>query len=557
MLDYKDITFSFQERTLRRRRRLLGVFLLLALAAAFLLGLSWWNARALVEEVQELLLSDRPDEAGRRLQEGRSRLFQRRNSMELQALVELIGGRPQAAAARFDELRRSGSSTSLRSGQFLAFFFDRGETVKLKAYSDYLLPRGGDEVRWYHALCRAASLDPSGAEAAVAGLSASFRQVNAKALELLGRFNRSLRSGRVDYVFDCHESPVAYFDLRRRTTRPLVPGIGFAAFDAQFREGARRFRLTLDGRLQEKVDRLFQNHFGSLVLLDLPENAIAVAYSKPRAETGGNAAFAEQFEPGSIIKIISLMAYLRHGHDTIFPMTCPGSIELAGRSFYDLAAHGLVRDPAQALALSCNVAFARMGQAVGSAAMADLLQRFLFNAPSLRDQGIEFRFGRLAADALAGSNLAELAVGRGRLSQTALHAAVLAAIVAQSGRYFPPYLVDDAKNILGLGFYRHADRPQQVLADDLNFLRVKKAMAAVVEDENGTARRARGRVRLGVKTGTTGSSPGGLDAVVIGFVPFDKPRYAFAFRLEGGGRADREGALFLAGLLQVLYPDAA
>lgn len=554
MLDYKDVTFSFLERKRRVRRRRLALFLLLALAVAVFLGIRWWQARAAVSAVQDLLLADRPDQAEQRLRQGESTLFQRANFRELRALLALWRGRGQEASARFAELGRSGASTTLRSGLFLALFFDRGETAKLKAYSDYLLPRGGDEVRWHHALCRAACLDPAGAEAAVSGLTPAFRRANAKALALLAGFTRRLRSGRVDYIFDRNEVPLAYFDLGQKATRPLVPGIGFAEFDAQFREGARRFRLTLDGGLQRRIDSLFRNHFGTLVLLDLPESSIAAAYSKPRRNGDGDAAFYGQFQPASVIKIVTLLAYLRRGADTVFPLACRGSIELGGRSFYDLAPHGLVRDPARALALSCNVAFARMGQAVGPGAMADLLRRFLFDAPPFPDLGCRFPTGRLAAGALAGTGLVDLAVGRGRITLTTLHAAVLAAIFAGSGRHFPPYLVDDVKNILGLGFYRHEGRLRQALADDLNFLRVQKAMAAVVEDEDGTAHRAAGTVRLAVKTGTAGSSAAGLDSLFIGFVPVDKPRYAFAYRLEGGGQAGAAGALFLKDLLRVLFP---
>jgi hypothetical protein len=556
VLDYKDVTFSFQDRKARGRRRRLRLFLLLALVVAAFFVISGWKARAAVNEIQELLLADRLDVAGQRLQDAASRLFQRENFRELQALLELFRGRLEPAAARFDELRRSGASTSLRSGQILTHFFDRGETAKLKVYSDYLLPRGSDDARWFHALCLASSLDPDGADAAVAGLSPPFQKANAKALKLLAGFNRSLRGGRINYIFDRNDEPLAYYDTKRRLTRPLVPGIDFSMFDAQFREGARHFRLTLDSGLQRKIERLFQEHFGTLVLLDLPGNAIAAAYSKPRMPGGVAAAFSERFQPGSVIKIVTLLAYLRRGSDRLFPMSCPGAVELEGRTYRDLAAHGRVQDPSQALALSCNVAFARMGQAAGAAAMADLLQRFFFNAPAFKDGSVEFPAGRLAKGALEGPGLAELAVGQGGASLTTLHAAVLASIVSQSGQFFPPYLVDDAKNMLGLGLYHHEGRPQQVLADDLNFLRVRKAMAAVVEDENGTGRRIGGKVRLAIKTGTTGSSASGLDAVIIGFVPFEKPRYAFAFRLAGGGRADLDGALFLADLLQVLYPEA-
>ena len=47
----------------------------------------------------------------------------------------------------------------------------------------------------------------------------------------------------------------------------------------------------------------------------------------------------------------------------------------------------------QALARSCNVSFARMGQAAGFAALADLLRRFFFNAPPFTDQFCSFATG--------------------------------------------------------------------------------------------------------------------------------------------------------------------
>jgi hypothetical protein len=556
MLDYKDVSFSFRDRKTRRRRQRLRWLLLAFFVLAAFLGYRGLKARAAVADVQELLLAGRPDDAERRLDAAASPFFQRGNMRELRALCELFRGSSAAAAAQLDGLRRDRASTSLRSGALLKYFFDRGQYRELKVYSDYLLPRGDDEARWFQALVQAAFLDAAGSEKAAAGLSARFRAADGKALEILSGFNRSLRSGRVDYVFDRNDLPLAYYDLRRRTTRALVPGLDFADFAAQLNNGFRRYRLTLDRELQKKVDLLFKDYFGTLVLLDLPESSIAVAYSKPRTSRAANAAWSEPFAPGSIVKIISLLAYLRSSGGGIFPLECPGLLAMDGGIIYDLEKHGQVGDVSQALARSCNVGFARMGRAAGFPALAGLLQRFFFNAPPFTDQFCSFATGRFDARAGDDFRLASLAAGLAGASLTTVHAAVLAAVFSQAGQFFPPFLIDDARNILGLGFYRHVSRPQRLLADDLNFLRVKKAMAAVVEDENGTGRRLRGQsVRLAIKTGTAAGPAGGLDAVMIGFFPFEKPRYAFAFRLEGGGRAEINGALVLQGLLRALYPE--
>ncbi|MCU0236019.1 MAG: penicillin-binding transpeptidase domain-containing protein [Acidobacteria bacterium] len=553
VLDYKDVSFSFQDRKLRRRRRLLWLLLLALLLLAAWLGLRCLKARAAVARIEDLLLAGRQDQAETLLQDAASPLFQRGNFRELQALSELFRGRLPEAAVRFAELRRRGLSTTLRSGRLLAHFFDRGEYDKLDLYSSHLLPGGGDQVRWFHALCRAAFLDADAAEKALAGLSATYRRANGKAVDMLSRFSGSLRSGRVDYVFDRNDVPLAYFDLQRRASRSLLPGMDFAAFEAQFKKGARFFHLTLDGGLQRRIDRLFQGHAGTLVLLDLPGSAIAAAYSKPGAGKPADAAFSERYEPGSIVKLVSLLAYLRRGGDGIFPMECPGHLAVDGGIIYDLERHGLVRDVSQALARSCNVGFARMGLAVGRSGLTELLQRFFFNAPAFSDRFLAFRTGRFASGGEAA--LARLAAGLDGVTLTTLHGAVLAAVFAQNGLHFPPFLIDDTKNLLGLGIYRHDPRPLRLLSDDPGFLRVKKAMAAVVEDDKGTGRRLAGSVpRLAVKTGTAPGKAGKLDAILIGFFPYDDPRYAFAFRLEGAGRAELRGVFFLQELLKLLYP---
>jgi hypothetical protein len=554
LLDYKDVSFSFQDRKLRRRRRLLRLLLLAVLAAAVFLAFRSFQARAAVSRIESLLLAGRLDQAGQLLRHAGSTLFQRGNLRELRALEELFRGRLPEARSRFDELRRRGFATTLRSGRLLAHFFDRGEYDKLNVYAGYLLPRGNDEARWFHALGRAAFLDADEAERAVAGLSAAYRQANGKALDMLSGFIRSLRSGRVDYIFDRNDVPLAWFDLRRRSSHSLVPGMDFAAFEAQFKRGARFYRLTLDGGLQRKIGRLFQGYAGTLVLLDLPGNAIAAAYSKPGAGGAPDAAFSERYEPGSIVKLVSLLAYLRQGGNGIFPAQCQGLLAVEGRIIYDLEKHGMLADFSQALARSCNVCFARMGQAVGRPGLRELLRRFFFNAPAFTDQFLTFRTGTFASGG-GDFELAGLASGLDGIRVTTAHAAVLAADFAENGQHFPPYLIDDAKNLLGLGFYHHDPRPLRLLADDLNFLRVRKAMAAVVEDEKGTGRRLSGVTpRLAIKTGTAAGKAGQLDAIIIGFLPFENPRYAFAFRLEGAGRADLQGAFFLRELLKILYP---
>ena len=122
MLDYKDVSFSFRDRKIRRRRQRLRWLLLAFLALAAFLGFRGLKAGAAVDDIQDLLLAGRPVDADRRLQAAGAPFFQRGNFRELRALNELFHGRLDTAAAQLDELRRERASTSLRSGQMLRVF---------------------------------------------------------------------------------------------------------------------------------------------------------------------------------------------------------------------------------------------------------------------------------------------------------------------------------------------------------------------------------------------------------------------------------------------------
>ena len=554
VLDYKGVSFSFKNRKTRRRRQRLKLVLLVFLAVAVFCGYRFFKVSAAIGKIQDLLLSNQLNEAGKKLAGLESSLFLRGNIRELRALTDLFQDRLPQAEAQFNKLRQDRTTTSLRSGQFQKYFIDRGEYRKLKIYTDYQLPRGGDENIWFYALYQAAFFNGSESEKAVARLSPAYQKNNVKALALLAKVNANLRLGRFDYIFDKNDSPVAYFDVLNQRTHSLLPGLDFADFDLQIKKGISYFRLTLDAGLQRKIEHLFDGFFGTLLLLDLPENSILAAYSKPRFSRAVNAVFSEAYEPGSMVKIISLLAYLRHGDQNLFPYVCPGQIMLGGKTFYDWMVHKQVHDYGEALALSCNLSFARMGLKVGFQRLASLLGLFYFNAQPFYDWFLKFQTGTFNQELSDDFKLANLAVGLGEISLTTVHAAVLAAVFSQNGLLFPPYIIDDAKSILELGFYSHSARPLRVLADDLNFGRVKKAMQEVVNNENGTGHRAwSAAVNLAIKTGTTGDRSQGLDAIVIGFFPSEKPRYAFAFRLEGAGKAELNGAFFLRDLLKILY----
>jgi hypothetical protein len=556
VLDYKDVAFSFQQKKIRRRRQRLKVLLLaLAFLAAFA-GYRFMRVRSAIGSTQDLLLAGRLEEGEKRIAALSGSIFSRADLRELRALSDLLHDRLPQARAQLDRLKSEGAATSLRSGLFQKYFLDRGEYLKLKMYTDYRLAQGGDESIWFHALVQAALLEGNESEKAAARLSPAFQKSHAKALALLAKVNRDLRLGRCDYVFDRHGTPVAVLDVRRRRTRSGLPGLDLAAFDRQAKNGLSYYHLTLDARMQNAAHRLFSGYHGTLLLLKLPENAIIAAYSKPRGSPDANSVFFARYEPGSTVKIISLLAYLRQNDHSVFPFDCPGRITLTARSFYDSPGHGRVQDYTQALDISCNIGFARMGLIAGFRPLAGLLELFHFNAPPWRDEFLEFRAGTYSKEPPDDFRLANLAVGLNEISLTTVHAALLAAVLSQDGTLHPPYLIEDAKSILDLGYHAHRPRPLRLLNDDLNFRRIKKAIRQTLALDSSTKNPSRrGAAELAVKTGIGGDPRLGLDAMAIGFFPFDQPRYAFAFRLEGAGKTELKHAGFLSGLISLLLEE--
>ncbi|RPJ55011.1 MAG: hypothetical protein EHM12_13040, partial [Dehalococcoidia bacterium] len=508
-----------------------------------------------IKEVQAQLLAGKPTEALALLDRIEDSIFHPDTKTELQALVHLVNGEPAPGEKLLAGLTRY--STQVDSRDFLDYFLDNARYRELKIYTDYLQAKGED-VQYYSILYRTALFEPGGTLALIDNLDVSRKKQYQKALRIIARAGEELKTGRINYIFDVNGKPLAAYDLKKKTTIPLVPGIDFDSFNAHFHNGLKYYILTLDRDIQEKVHALFTGYHGSFILLDLKDGGLVSAYSKSRSFPGVNAAFSESYAPASTIKILTLLAFLSAGKELSWPFNCPGKIDLERKTFYDWRAHGIIDSYSRALALSCNLVFARLGQEVGLPGLVSYLEQFYFNAPPFKDLFLEFKTGTVSRQVPGKFQLARLAVGLSGITVTTLHSALISALVAQDGSGYAPYLVKNMKNILEVSFYNHEARLLAVLKDNPAFPRVREGMQAVIESPEGTGRRARVEfVQVAAKTGTAGEIKTGYDAIITGFFPANRPRYAFAFILQQGGRAENEGAAFLKDFLISFFADPA
>lgn len=364
------------------------------------------------------------------------------------------------------------------------------------------------------------------------------------------------RAGRADYLFDREGRPIAGVALATRRPAPLAPDLApwlgppqGPELDARDLSG--RVRLTLDLDVQRAAQSALGRQPGAIVAIDLERGGLLAAASWPPAADGASPPFAlaGTFEPGSIIKMLTLTAALRQGirPESLFPMDCPGWIEIDGAAFRDWMPHRSVPSIEEAVAVSCNIAFARLGAAVGRDALDAELRRFGFDMPP-PPSDLSYRVGssRPRDAQRPGHALARRAVGLDSLEITPIGAALLAGGLARAGQPLVASLIEERRNILGEARSGTSTAPADAVADPLppeGAALVTRCMRAAVDSPRGTARRAALEgVGTAMKTGTSGSNPPGLDAVVIGFAPADRPAVAWAVVALRSGKAELAGA---------------
>ena len=146
--------------------------------------------------------------------------------------------------------------------------------------------------------------------------------------------------------------------------------------------------LTLDYRIQNAAQKALDQYAGAIVLLDVKKGDILAAASSLKGvganhPEGTSLAMTGRYEPGSIIKMITLAGSLDHGVDLnkIVPFQCDGYITLQdNKLFICWKKHGQVKDINTATAVSCNVAFARLGLALKPADLINNLKQFGFDS---------------------------------------------------------------------------------------------------------------------------------------------------------------------------------
>ena len=310
------------------------------------------------------------------------------------------------------------------------------------------------------------------------------------------------------------------------------------------RTGRQTIETTLDPFIQHAAKEALKDYRGSLVAIDPQTNEILAIVSNDPAGPATNLALEAQYEPGSIVKVLTGLDALANGVAVQFPYHCSGELTIDGQRLGDWNpyGHGDLPDLDEALAQSCNVVFGDLGVRLGP----DRLRRFMTAAgfDGQTDVGLfHVPLGRFKGDVADNFETAKLAIGLEHESVTTLHVAMLASMMANRGLLTAPRLLRTRRSVLGEAIERPGRQAQARIAPREATERMVQAMAAVVTRAEGTGRRAAvDGLSIAMKTGTAGRRADGYDAVIMAFAPVESPRVAFAIIAENAGPAEYAGA---------------
>ncbi|MFI5913979.1 peptidoglycan D,D-transpeptidase FtsI family protein [Dactylosporangium sp. NPDC051541] len=224
----------------------------------------------------------------------------------------------------------------------------------------------------------------------------------------------------------------------------------------------------------------------------------------------------------------------------------------------------------QALTVSCNTVFARMGvEKVGADKLKSMAQAFGFEQePRLIEDQEKNYCGIVASHTgpmTAGTDnrvdppaVAQSSIGQREVKMSPLQGAMIAATVANNGKQMRPYIVDRLQNS-DLSIADHTEPKllrtpvSEGVAQELQTL-----MLSVVTSSDGTGRSARiSGLEVGGKTGTAENGEESEDhGWFIGFALKDgKPIVSVAVFLENAGKGGSGEAARIAGLIMKAYAD--
>lgn len=372
-----------------------------------------------------------------------------------------------------------------------------------------------------------------------------------------------------------------YLQGRATTTPSLVDARGdrialTSGLDLSLLEGD-DVVLTLDADLQHTAESALaaavartQAKAGWAILMDARTGALlAVANAPlfnpnaPQPEAQKNRAFAEVFEPGSVMKVATFAAALDAGLVTADELIdCENGRIQVGKHVIRDTHPAKVITAAEVFAVSSNIGTLKIAQRLGEERMRAALVRYGFGAAPGTGL-VEEAAGRLPAGERWGeARLATISFGHGVMA-SALQVASLVQAVANGGVRRTPYLVERVEAASGEVVRRAPVEDGERLMSEAAARALTAIMLGVVTKEGTGTLAAIPGVAVAGKTGTAEK----VDPVTkrysrelhlssfVGFAPADDPRFV-AIVVVDEPRTDHFGGTVAAPVFRTMVERA-
>jgi penicillin-binding protein A len=308
-------------------------------------------------------------------------------------------------------------------------------------------------------------------------------------------------------------------------------------------------KLTLDHSLQIYAAEQLRGKRGAIVVLRPDTGEVLAMVSKPDFDPSNiqndwenlindkkspllNRAAEGLYAPGSIFKLIVTSAILKNNLQDR-EIECTGEVNIGGYIIKDNdnEAHGKIK-LADALKHSCNSYFIKQGLQLGYSNINNEATRFRLNKSIQTDLKISESVFPNKTD---NSSVAQQSIGQGEVLMTPMHAALMAATVANKGIMMQPYVVSSITDSEGKTIKDYKPKQLGQVMDEKTAGVIKGLMVEVVKSGTGSKAKV-SKVVVAGKTGTAEvSGDQRSHAWFVGFAPADQPRVAIAVMIENGG----------------------
>ncbi len=345
--------------------------------------------------------------------------------------------------------------------------------------------------------------------------------------------------------------------------------------------------LTLDRQLQEQAEHILGDRTGVIIMEDVRNGEILAMASSPTYDPNRfaegisrkdwkklrndkrypltNRATQGMYSPGSIFKVVSLMAGLEE--KAVTPATqflCKGVYWISTWPYrcWNDRGHGLVR-ARYSLIQSCDIYYYQLGLKLKVDKLGKWAREFGYGKISGIDLPNE-RAGLVPSPQWKErtqnmpwfpGNTVMMAIGQGYILATPLQIMDMMAAAANDGVIYRPHLLKLVTSQSGRVI--HEVKPEiihKINADIRHWQLIKSSLKDVVNHRKGTGKAARLKgIYAAGKTATVQNPHGEDHAGFAAFAPYDHPEIAVVIYLENAGGGGAEAAPLCRQMMEAYF----